>query len=231
MCAGSDDATSYCDATVCPMDDLVRDHGERAEALFDALTSASSSKDAAVILSFADIHVLRRLEERYGLPESPDEDALRTRLAAEAYRRAKHGGTMRDTSKVTADVVRRWALDTVEAWLPGYTDYDEQLGGQCRLTLVGYAGAEEESGLVLEVSTADRHADPRRFIVAVGAAAVGAEPAAVADTRRTVVEDAIADFPWHNFGIEDMPLEEREWVSELAGAILTRLVAASGVVA
>ncbi len=66
---------------------------------------------------------------------------------------------------VTSMTLQRWALDTLQIWLPGYTDFDDELGGQFH---VAHLGAHGRSGLVdrFEVSTMERR-DPRRFRLTV----------------------------------------------------------------
>jgi hypothetical protein len=47
--------------------------------------------------------------------------------------------------KVDELVVEQWAEDKLDEWLPGWTDYDDVLGGQYRIRRVGNHTYQVES--------------------------------------------------------------------------------------
>lgn len=213
------------------MDDLVRSEKDRVDTLLAALDSVVSAEDALLVLSFASVPTLRLIEERLGLRRSASESTLRLRLALAAHRRAKAGDEkMIDTSKMTPGLLRRLSMETLAEWLPGYTGWIDDHGGQYHIRLLGGVGPDlDPTGAVFQVTTEDRR-DPRRFIVAVGVIADGTGTST--DNRLAVVQKAITDFPWDHFGLDDMPVDEHEWVEALAGGIISRLnQAAVGVAA
>lgn len=193
--------------------------------LREELAHVKSPEEALTVLAFADLSALRAIEREFCMVPSATESILRLRLALVACRRATGKDTMREgTTLVTSSVVRDWAIDTLDAWLPGYTDWDDDLGGQYHITRVKQAG--HTRGMVadlFEVSTVDRK-DPRQFIVAVGVAAVADADEAVSE--QDTVAKAIEEFPWHDFGLDEVSEADKEWIGELAKAIVGRLDAA-----
>lgn len=213
------------------MDDLVRSEEDCVDTLLDALKSVVSAEDALLVFSFASVSTLRAIEERFGLCRLASESTLRLRLALAAHRRAKAGDEkMIDTSKMTPGLLRRLSMETLAEWLPGYTDWIDEHDGQYHIRLLGGVGPEQDpAGAIFQVTTDDRR-DPRRFIVAVGVIADGT--GASTDSRQAVIQKAITDFPWDDFGLDDMPVDEHEWVKALASGIIARLnQAAVGVAA
>jgi hypothetical protein len=191
-------------------------------ALRASLTTVTSPEDALAILSFASVSTLREIEREFHLVPSASESILRLRLALSAYRRVSRGEAQRmDTSLVTPNVVRDWASCVLDEWLPGYTDFDEALGGQYHISRIKESG--QSHGLaasLFQVSTADRQ-DPRAFVVGIGVGSV--QEAAKLDSTQSVVAAAIRDFPFHDFGLDDVEQAADEWIGELATAIVSRL--------
>lgn len=136
------------------------------------LAGARTIEQGLLALSFVEIPTLREIERGYHSGPPVPATELREWLArthADLVLSARKGAAVLSTEKVSAAHVLGWALDTLGEWLPGITDWDEEAAGQYRITQLE---DHSELGLVIEVSTVERH-DPRRFRVTV---AVTEEP-------------------------------------------------------
>ena len=103
-------------------------------ALREALAEAKTFEDTMDILEDVDLDVLRILEEEFHFLPTPVA-GLRERIAHAHLRRLASGELM-DTAAVSARTVQSWAESTLEEWLPGYTDYDDRIGGQYKIRLM-----------------------------------------------------------------------------------------------
>jgi hypothetical protein len=141
------------------------------------LATAFDVDSAMAAMSTLDMAGLRDLEltfsDRY--PRRMSEEELRVALA-EVHVKRKRGKQMLSTQPVTAGVFQRWALDTLQEWLAGYTDWDDELGGQFRITYLG----NDVLGEKYRVETADRRGDHREFRLAVAVLLVDPEAGEVA---------------------------------------------------
>jgi hypothetical protein len=139
---------------------------ERLARLKRRLATAFHIDAAMVALSGADLVTLRELEMHFtgGRMRAMSEEELRCWLAGQHVAR-KRGKVLMSTGMVTSATVQRWALDTLQIWLPGYTDFDEELGAQFKVKWLGPHG---RSGKVdrFEVSTMEGR-DPRAFRLTV----------------------------------------------------------------
>lgn len=112
--------------------ETARVFSDAVSALRQALVQATTYDQAMTILCGVDLDVLRILEEEFHYLPTPT-TGLRERIAAAHIRRLERGDTL-DTSAVTARTVAGWAEGTLQEWLPGYTDFDEKIGGQYKVT-------------------------------------------------------------------------------------------------
>lgn len=138
-----------------------------AEAL-RRLAGAGDMDTAMRALSLLDMTGLRDVEYAFSNrhPKRLSEEDLRLFLAEQHVARIR-GEPMTGTEVVTAQVFARFALDTLREWLPGYTDYDEALGGQFHISYLG----RDILGEKYRVETAEKRFG-REFRLAVAVLAV-----------------------------------------------------------
>lgn len=146
----------------------------RLRRLVRRLRTSFDHKAAMRALAEADMSTLRVLECSLtgGRMRDLPEPELREWLA-EQHVKMKRGKKLSSTRSVSARTVQRWALDILTVWFPGYTDFDDALGGQYKISYLGRHGS---SGVVdkYEVSTLDGE-DPKTFRVTI--AVLADEPA------------------------------------------------------
>lgn len=134
---------------------------DRFQKLQRRLALAFDYAGAMAALRGADMPLLRRLEASYS--SRRHEYGLRDlrEFLAEEHVKIKRGRKMTSTHRVNGRAVQRWGLETMRLWLPGYTDFDDELGGQFRVDYLGLHGNRETVDRY-RVSTPDR-LDPRVF--------------------------------------------------------------------
>ncbi len=135
---------------------------ERLARLKRRLATAFDIDAAMLALSGADMVTLRELEMQFtgGRMRNMTEEELRCWLAGQHVAR-KRGKVLMSTRMVTSATVQRWALDVLQIWLPGYTDFDDLLGGQFKVRYMGPVGRSGKADR-FEVSTIEGR-DPRSF--------------------------------------------------------------------
>ncbi len=135
---------------------------ERVAQTQRRLATAFDLDAALVALSTADLAVLRELEHqmlgRFRAYDSSDDLRL---VLAELHVKNKQGKKYVTTQMVNTDVVRVWATEALTEWFPGYTDFDDTLNAQFKVTHVGFHNDNPHVPR-FEVSTVDGR-DPRRF--------------------------------------------------------------------
>lgn len=80
---------------------------------------------------------------------------------------------MSDVNAVTNAAVLDWARDTLAEWLPGYTDYREQWGGQYRIRLLPTNADPDSDHVVIEIATCAGSEHRRHFRVTLTVDEVG----------------------------------------------------------
>ncbi len=125
------------------------------------LATAFTVEDVFTALSRSDTDVLRVLEQDMTSRPGPAE-TLRERIAAWHVTMVARKVLM-STQAVTAQVMRRWAVDTLAEFLAGCTDFEPDLNGQYRIACLP---GLDDGAVVFEVTTFQGY-DPRRFRVQV----------------------------------------------------------------
>lgn len=140
---------------------------QQTEQARQQLRDVSTISQALTILSSLSNGQLRLIESDYTSHPGPTL-TLRERVAQLAYVACRDRFTQtHDTKLVTPAVVREWALSAVAEWLPGYTDFDERVGGQFQIRPIAVEGdPKAPKALIFRVKTFNDE-DPKDFRVAV----------------------------------------------------------------
>src|SRR5438034_8454704 len=117
---------SWCNDPEFPSD-------ERVTRTRDALAKAKTESQAMIALSDADTATLREIEAEYFFHPGSAEDLRERIVAAHLQYISMMGAQALHTKLVTSDVVAGWAAGVLSEWLPGYTDFRAEWGGQYRI--------------------------------------------------------------------------------------------------
>jgi hypothetical protein len=153
---------------------LPRAQGRQVIGIWTALRRARTLNAALAVLSMANTDTLRLIEAEFTLWPGPF-DQLRERIAAAHLARVHGGDQMSNLSAVTDRIVLFWARDTLEEWLRGYTDYNEECGGQFRLRPLPHAEGTDLDHLVFEVEPVSGGTARRHFRVSLAVDEVDAK--------------------------------------------------------
>lgn len=146
----------------------VRSIEDRVAELRRMLSRSYTFDSTTVALAMADIATLRAIEPEYFHHPVPITH-LRGKLA-EAHMETVSSKQATTTRKVSPEVVHEWAEDALREAMPGYTDFDANLGGQYRIAELEH----DSDGVLFQVTTTDR-LDPKQFIIRLDVQLVDAE--------------------------------------------------------